>query len=158
MTQPTALVVVGPSSTTHAPHMHDGDLHAGPLLARAVSPVTVVLAPPNTLVLEVEARAFAAITWLINGTAMHDFPRLSLEMFSKRLLLVNTTTEDAGVYEADVYPIGGSPPMVVQFTVLPPSMASEYHHDTVLWTPYLPLSSPDSDCMASGYRAQHSPA
>lgn len=53
--------------------------------------------------------------------------RLSLEMFSKRLLLVNTTSEDGGVYEADVYPIGGGPPLVVQFTVLLPPVSTPLH-------------------------------
>ena len=76
--------------------------------------------PPDTLVLEVEATVYSAISWLYNGTAMHDFPRLALEEFSKRLVLYNTTATDAGVYEADVYPIGEGPVQVIQFVVLPP--------------------------------------
>lgn len=70
--------------------------------------------------LEVAVRGYSVITWLVNGTAMHSFPRLSLERYSQRLILINTTAEDAGVYEADVYPIRGGDPVVVQFNVLPP--------------------------------------
>ncbi|XP_064394608.1 hemicentin-1-like isoform X2 [Halichondria panicea] len=122
------------------PHELTNCTSCGPVLARAVGPVNVILTPPHTLVLEVEARAFAAITWLINGTAMHAFPRLSLEMFSKRLLLVNTTSEDGGVYEADVYPIGGGPPLVVQFTVLLPPTPT-----VTAWPPIIELNTYQPD-------------
>ena len=83
--------------------------------------MNITLSPPSTLVLEVVVRGYSVITWLVNGSAMHSFPRLSLEQYSQRLVLVNTTAEDAGLYEADIYPIGGGNPRTVQFNVfLPP--------------------------------------
>lgn len=79
-------------------------IFSGPLLPTSrVTPATIVLMPPDTLVLEIRASRYSAITWLHDGNAMHDFPRLDLENFSKRLLIYNTTSDDYGVYEADVY-------------------------------------------------------
>ncbi len=100
--------------------MYANSFLSGPPFARAVGPVNITLSPPSTLVLEVAVRGFSVITWLVNGSAMHSFPRLSLEQYSQRLILVNTTEEDAGLYEADIYLIGGGGPLVVQFNVLPP--------------------------------------
>ena len=95
-------------------------LYSGTPSAVRVGSETVTLMPPDALVLEVEATVYSAVSWLYNSTAMHDFPRLALEEFSKRLVLYNTTATDAGVYEADVYPIGEGPVQVIQFVVLPP--------------------------------------
>ena len=73
-----------------------------------MSPQFVALSPPDEISLEVEATGYSAITWLVNGTDMHDFERISLERFSKRFVLSNTTLEDAGVYEADVHTLNGT--------------------------------------------------
>lgn len=52
--------------------------------------------------LEVAATSYSAISWFVNGTAMHDFQRLSLENNNKRFILYNTTMDDVGYYEADI--------------------------------------------------------
>ena len=61
--------------------------------------------PPETLVIEISASGYSAVTWIHDGNTMHDFPQLDLEDFSKRLLIYNTTSADYGVYEADVHAI-----------------------------------------------------
>lgn len=77
---------------------HPGEPSAARLTSRIVG-----LYPPSTLVLEIIATGYTSITWLVNGTAMHDFTRLSFENDKKRLLLINTTANDIAVYEADVH-------------------------------------------------------
>ena len=81
--------------------------HIGPPTLERISPEYIVLNTPETLVIEIQATRFSAVTWIHNGTAMHDFPRLELDNFSKTLRVTNTTVNDSGVYEADVHIIGG---------------------------------------------------
>ena len=50
---------------------------------------------------------------------MHDFPRLELENYSRRLILTNTTSLDYGTYEADVH-VANDTILVVEFSVGPP--------------------------------------
>ena len=52
--------------------------------------------------MEVEATGYYSITWLVNGTAMHDFPRLTLEDNNKKYTLSPTTASDVGTYEARI--------------------------------------------------------
>lgn len=73
-----------------------------------LTPTYVVLSPPSPLVLELSATGYTAITWLLNGTDMHDFDRVDLENFSMRFILVNTSESDIGTYEADVHTQNGS--------------------------------------------------
>ena len=49
---------------------------------------------------------------------MHDFQRVTLENFSKRFVLSNTTEDDAGAYEVDVHRLDGTVKTAV-FYVLP---------------------------------------
>ena len=95
----------------------------GPPTLRQLSPQFVVLSPPESVVLEVEATGYTAISWLVNGTDMHDFERVSLENFSKRFVLVNTTLGDSGEYETDVHTVDGTVITAI-FYLLP---FSEYH-------------------------------
>lgn len=85
--------------------------------AEAVGSTNVLLMAPEALVLQIEARAYSSITWLYNDSVMHDFLRLRLEDFSKRLVLVNTTVTDAGLYEADVHTIANESVIHVLFNV-----------------------------------------
>ena len=73
-----------------------------------VTPFYVALIPPSALVLQVGARGFTVVTWLVNGTATHSFQRLQLSDHSTKLSVINTTTEDYGLYEADVHVLNGS--------------------------------------------------
>lgn len=68
-----------------------------------MTPLHVALFPPNVLELEVAATGYETVSWLINGTAMYDFERLTLENYNKRLIIANTTNEDYGIYSADVH-------------------------------------------------------
>lgn len=78
----------------------------------------MVLSPPNEVVLEVNATGYSAISWLVNGTDMHNFERLVLENFSKRFVLVNTTELDAGTYEVDVHTLQGTVTMAIFYVCL----------------------------------------
>ena len=80
----------------------------GPPTLTQLTPTFVVLTPPNEIVLEVNATGYSAITWLVNGTDMHNFEHLVLENFSKRFILVNTTEFDAGTYEVDMHTLQGT--------------------------------------------------
>ena len=91
-------------------------LPPGPPSLEYVTPRYSALAPPDTIVLEVRATGYTAITWIQNGTAMHDFPRLELDDFSKRFILNDTSEADYGRYEADMHVIGGGV-LTVEFFV-----------------------------------------
>ena len=80
----------------------------GPPRLMQLTPQFVVLFPPNQVVLEISATGYTAITWLVNGTDMHDFERIVLENFSMRFILVDTMESDTGVYEADVHTVFGN--------------------------------------------------
>lgn len=73
-----------------------------------LTPQFVVLSPPDQIVLEIAVTRYTAITWLVNGTDMHSFERVSLENFSKRFIVVNTSESDAGTYEVDVHSLNGT--------------------------------------------------
>ena len=71
--------------------------------AERVSPEVVGIYPPSSLVLEIAATGYNYISWFVNGTAMHDFQRVSLEENNMRFILYNTTMDDIGYYEADIH-------------------------------------------------------
>ena len=81
---------------------------AGSPTAERVTSRIVALYPPSTLVLEVTATSFTAISWFVNGTAMHDFDDLVLEDDNKKFILYNTAEEDYGTYEADIHTSDGN--------------------------------------------------
>lgn len=92
-------------------------VHAGPPSLERVTPRYTALTPSDTLVLEVQATGYRAITWVVeNGTAMHDFPRVELEDFSKRFILNNASVDDFGRYEVDLHTVNGSV-LTVEFFV-----------------------------------------
>ena len=68
----------------------------------------VTLSPPTDLVLEIAPTGYMFITWLVNGSSMHSFERVELENNSKRFTLSNTSSDDIGIYEADVHTLNGS--------------------------------------------------
>ena len=81
---------------------------AGSPTAERVTSRIVALYPPSALVLEVTATSFTAISWFVNGTAMHDFDDLVLEDDNKKFILYNTAEEDYGTYEADIHTSDGN--------------------------------------------------
>ena len=93
-----------------------------------ITPYYVALIPPSPLVLEVRVRGFTAVTWLVDGTAMHAFRRLQLSDYSTKFTLVNTTIEDFGLYEADVHMLNEST-VGVTFIVGAFCEYSKYQHD-----------------------------
>lgn len=85
----------------------------GTLTADRITPLHVALYPPNDLELEVTASGYETVSWLINGTAMHDFERLELEDYNKRLIISNTTYEDIGIYSADIHTLQNESEVII---------------------------------------------
>ena len=100
-----------------------------------VTPRYTAVTPPGTLILEVRATGYTAITWVVqNGTAMHDFPRVELEDFSKRFILNNVSEADFDRYEADLHTINGSV-LTVEFFV-------DKYSELIITTLHRPHSTP----------------
>ncbi len=78
-----------------------------------VSPKYVALHPPDDLELEVIVTGYEAVTWLINGTVMHDFERLLLQDNNQKLVITNTSTEDYGTYTADIHTLENEPQVIM---------------------------------------------
>ena len=86
--------------------------------AGRITPRSVALYPPQSLVLEVAANGYRYITWLINGSTSIDFSRLTFESNSMRLVLSDTVSDDVGEYEADVHLNDGTV-VILDFIVQP---------------------------------------
>ena len=101
------------------------------LVSKRVSPATVVLNPPEKLVLEVEASgAYNVIEWDRNGVESSataegtDFQVQQPEEFPNFYEIYvrdPTTTDDLGIYTVEVLPGGifQLEPDTIEFTVLP---------------------------------------
>ena len=83
-------------------------LLTGTPTAARVTARNVAIYPPSQLVLEINATSYSGISWLVNGTTMHDFSRLSLGNNNKKFTLSDTTNEDVGEYVAAVHFINGT--------------------------------------------------
>lgn len=68
----------------------------------------VAIYPPSPMVLEINATGYSGVSWLINGTVMHDFARVTLENDNKKFTLSDTSNEDIGHYVAAVHLINGT--------------------------------------------------
>lgn len=86
--------------------------------AARITPRSVALYPPQSLVLEVAATSYQYITWFINGSISTDISRLSFESNNKRLVLSDTVSRDVGEYEADVHLNDGTV-VILDFIVQP---------------------------------------
>lgn len=73
-----------------------------------ITPRIIALYPPQPLILEIEVIGYTDIAWFVNGTDMHDFPRVTLERNDMKFTLSNTINSDVGHYEVDVHMIDGT--------------------------------------------------
>ena len=94
-----------------------------PTLEAITSPSTIILRPPEKLVLEVRATGgFRFIEWGRNGAPV-SIPLTRFAHFGETYVTGETTVSDLGLYEVGLAPLSGqAAPSQVEFFVVEPGM------------------------------------